>query len=39
MNTEVIGYNLPTWIIIMIVVDAVLLIGPAVGGFFATKNN
>jgi beta-glucosidase len=37
MNTEIIGYKMPVWEIIMIVVDVVVIAGIGVWGFFAIK--
>lgn len=37
MNDEVIGYLLPVWVVVLIVVDCVVAVGIAVWGFFALR--
>ena len=37
LNVEVLRYTMPTWEIIMIVVDVVLIVGLGVWGYFAVK--
>ena len=38
MNGEIIGYNMPVWQIILIVVDCVVVAGLAVWGFFVIRS-
>ena len=37
MNGKVIGYRLPVWQIVMIVIDCVIVVGIAVWGFFVVR--
>ncbi len=37
MNGEVVGYNMPIWQILFIVLDCVLVVGAAVWGFFVIR--
>ena len=39
MNTDVLGYNLPVWVVVMIIVDCVLAVGLAVWGVFAIRKS
>ena len=37
MNGEIIGYKMPIWQIVLIVIDCVIVAGIAVWGFFAIR--
>lgn len=38
MNGEIIGYRMPVWQIVLIVVDCLVIAGIAVWGFFAIRS-
>ena len=38
MNGEIIGYRMPVWQIVLIVVDCLVVAGIAVWGFFAIRS-
>jgi beta-glucosidase len=39
MNGDIIGYRMPEWVIVMIVIDCVFVVGLTVWGFFSIHNS
>lgn len=37
MNVEIVGYKMPVWEVVLIVIDCVIVVGLAVWGFFALR--